>query len=578
MPQVRQYQFYQGFSHGGVKMKKVICFVLILVVLSSVDSFAEEPVYFPDANLKAAVEAALGKANPTPTDMLGLTSLIANSKGITNLTGLEYATNLTVLSLCYNHSITDISPLAGLTSLTALYLDINQITYISPLAGLTNLTYLDLSHNQITDISPLAGLTSLTALSLGSNSITDISPLAGLTSLENVHLPFNSITDISPLAGLTSLRDLNLGFNSITDISPLAGLTSLTSLQLWNNTITEISPLAGLISLTSLILSNNTITDISPVAGLTSLTYLYLYDNQITDISPLAGLTSLTNLLLSGNQITDISPLAGLTSLTHLQLYDNQISDISPLAGMTNLCGLYLYNNPLNCPAYDIYIPMIEANNPGIYLTYDPRPPECLNKPPVANAGQDVNTPILFELNLDGSGSYDPDGDYPLVYCWQILSNPQGSTAELSNPDSFNPSFVPDLVGEYVIELVVTDSRGLESEPDYVVITAITIEQAVDEKLAETIEQIGELDPNNLNNPNSANALINKIEAVLAQLDEGLYQNLLDKLQNDILKKTNGCAETGQPDKNDWILTCEDQQKVYPLVLRAIELLERLVQ
>ena len=471
-------------------MKKVICFVLVLLVLSSVASLAEEPVYFPDANLKTAVEAALGKANPTPTDMLGLTSLIANSKGITNLTGLEYATNLTVLSLCYNGSITDISPLAGLTSLTALYLDINQITYISPLAGLTNLTYLDLSHNQITDISPLAGLTSLTALSLGSNSITDI----------------------SPLVGLTSLRYLNLGFNSITDISPLAGLTSLTSLQLWNNTITEISPLAGLISLTSLILSNNTITD------------------------------------------------------------------ISPLAGMTNLCGLYLYNNPLNCPAYDIYIPLIEINNPGIYLTYDPRPAECLNKPPVANAGQDVNTPILFELNLDGSGSYDPDEDYPLSYAWQIVEKPQGSAVELSNPDSVNPSLTPDVVGEYIIELVVTDSKGLASDPDYVVITAIPIEEEVENELEKIIDEIRNLDPDDFKNPNSANALINMIEAALKMVEKGNYRGALSKLSNELLDKTDGCANEGSPDKNDWILTCEDQAKVYPLVVRAIELLQRLLE
>jgi hypothetical protein len=60
-------------------------------------------------------------------------------------------------------------------------------------------------------------------------------------------------------------------------------------------------------------------------------------------------------------------------------------------------------------------------------------------------------------------------------------------------------------------------------------------------------------------------------------IDEGLYQDALNKLKNDILQKTDGCAETGQPDKNDWILTCEDQEKVYPLVLRAIELLERLL-
>ena len=203
---------------------------------------------------------------------------------------------------------------------------------------------------------------------------------------------------------------------------------------------------------------------------------------------------------------------------------------------------------------------------------------EISNNPPVADAGEDRNTPILFEITLDGSGSYDPDEDYPLVYCWQILSRPQGSAAELSNPDSVNPSFVPDIVGKHIIELVVTDSKGLESEPDYVVITAITIEQAVTEKLDETIAQIGELDPNNLNNPNSATPLINKLDAALAMLDEGLYQDALDKLRNDILKKTDGCANTGQPDKNDWILTCEDQQKVYPLVLRAIELLERLLQ
>ena len=59
---------------------------------------------------------------------------------------------------------------------------------------------------------------------------------------------------------------------------------------------------------------------------------------------------------------------------------------------------------------------------------------------------------------------------------------------------------------------------------------------------------------------------------------EGLYEDALDKLENDILKKTDGCAETGAPDSTDWILTCEDQAKVYPLVMRAIEIVQRLVE
>ena len=50
---------------------------------------AQEPVHFPDHNLKAAVEQALGVNNPTPTEMLGLTVLSADDRGISDLTGLE---------------------------------------------------------------------------------------------------------------------------------------------------------------------------------------------------------------------------------------------------------------------------------------------------------------------------------------------------------------------------------------------------------------------------------------------------------------------------------------------------------
>jgi hypothetical protein len=106
----------------------------------------------------------------------------------------------------------------------------------------------------------------------------------------------------------------------------------------------------------------------------------------------------------------------------------------------------------------------------------------------------------------------------------------------------------------------------------------ITVQEAVAGKLAETIDKISEFDPGDLKNPNSANALINRVRAALAKLNEELYADVLHKLQNDILKKTDGCANDGEPDKKDWILTCEGQEKLYPLILRAIELLERLIE
>ena len=67
---------------------------------------------FTDDRLKEAVEAELWITDPTPTDMLGLTSLNASSRDITSLVGLETAKNLTVLEMTHNR-VSDLTPLGG---------------------------------------------------------------------------------------------------------------------------------------------------------------------------------------------------------------------------------------------------------------------------------------------------------------------------------------------------------------------------------------------------------------------------------------------------------------------------------
>jgi hypothetical protein len=86
------------------------------------------------------------------------------------------------------------------------------------------------------------------------------------------------------------------------------------------------------------------------------------------------------------------------------------------------------------------------------------------------------------------------------------------------------------------------------------------------------------LDSNSLKNENMKNTLINKIEAVLEMIDEELYEEALDKLENDILVKMNGCTETGEPDRNDWITSCEEQSELYPLIVDAIEQVRSLME
>jgi Leucine-rich repeat (LRR) protein len=88
-------------------------------------------VNIPDPNLRAAIEAELGKAagdTITVADMESLTTLEADRADISDLTGLEAAINLTELRL-----------------------DANNISDISALSGLANLTRLRLSHNPISD-------------------------------------------------------------------------------------------------------------------------------------------------------------------------------------------------------------------------------------------------------------------------------------------------------------------------------------------------------------------------------------------------------------------------------------------
>ena len=208
----------------------------------------------PDANLAIAVRERLGlpeDALLTVEVLQNLKELGASDREIIDLTGLEYAVNLTYLDLGNSpnsetsNRISDISPLANLTELTRLDLDFNDVSNVSALANLTKLTSLDLDFNDISNVSTLANLTRLTGLYLWGNQISDISPLANLTELTRLDLASNQVFDISPLANLIKLIDLYLWGNQISDISPLANLTKLALLSLNDNQVSDIAPLVA---------------------------------------------------------------------------------------------------------------------------------------------------------------------------------------------------------------------------------------------------------------------------------------------------------------------------------------------
>ncbi|MHC5062019.1 MAG: right-handed parallel beta-helix repeat-containing protein [Planctomycetota bacterium] len=82
------------------------------------------------------------------------------------------------------------------------------------------------------------------------------------------------------------------------------------------------------------------------------------------------------------------------------------------------------------------------------------------NQSPTADAGPGQTVHPRDVVTLDGSLSSDPEADYPLTYSWQFSSKPQVSTALLAGADTVSPSFTVDALGDYIIELIVTEHRS----------------------------------------------------------------------------------------------------------------------
>ena len=299
-------------------------------------------VHVPDPNLRAAIAEALGKSPNAPItveDMKRLKDFSPWDRGIQDLTGLQFATNLNRLALGWwggrKNQVSDLSPIAGLTNLRELILNNNPVSDISAVRGLTNLTFLSLDHASVSDISAVRGLTNLTYL--------------------NIHVTL--VTDLSPIAGLINLRSITFSSESLSDISPMAGLINLERMTCWGHAISDLSPLAGLTKLEEIDFCGGNISDLTPLAGLTGLKKLYVAFEKVSDISPIAGLTGLNRLNFEDNNISDISSLAGLTNLTWLNVARNKISDFSSLDGLRENIKLVWHGNP----AFPTKAPKIEG-------------------------------------------------------------------------------------------------------------------------------------------------------------------------------------------------------------------------
>ncbi|MEK3912142.1 leucine-rich repeat domain-containing protein [Paenibacillus sp. FSL H7-0331] len=313
--------------------KRTLILILLLVMqIGSVNNAKAEGVavdrIIKDPQLEQIIRDIINKPHGdlTPLDLMQIKQLKGDHKKIESLEGLQFATQLTEISLPNN-----------------------QITNLIPIKNLINLQEVYFASNRITDITPISELTNLLRVSFTANrEISDLTPIKNLQHLEYADFSITNVLDLNALSNLPNLKRLELMSNNFSDLSPLANLQSLERLGIGSNkSISDLSPLNGLIHLQELWITQDKLTDISSLAGLESLKELHAYANNIQDISALQNLKNLEIVNLSNNKIQDISPLLKLKNLKNADLYDNPVPDeaLKELARHTSLNMMNLNTN-----------------------------------------------------------------------------------------------------------------------------------------------------------------------------------------------------------------------------------------
>ena len=129
---------------------------------------------------------------------------------------------------------------------------------------------------------------------------------------------------------------------------------------------------------------------------------------------------------------------------------------------------------------------------------------------PVANANEDAEVIASSSVTLDASLSSDADGD-SLAYLWTLVSQPQGSQVELSDPRVIRPTFTPILSGVYIFELTVNDGL-LTSLSDIVRFTVpVANTPLLEEPLAPTETNSGNF---TINEDAEAGTIVGNIEII----------------------------------------------------------------
>ena len=325
-------------------MKEIFYVLCISLGLTSLTN--AQIIEFPDANFKAMLLNAStdnsiatnashftitidvnGDGEIQESEALQVYQLNISNAQITDLSGIEYFTNIGSLNCSYNQ-LTSLAGIATLPNLEKFYCSHNQFTTLD-VSGLSTLTDLGCNNNLITSLTLTENLKSLNC----SNNPLGTLDVSALTDLEMLICNSISLSDLD-VTNLTNLQILHCASNALTSLD-VSTLTNLTTLDFSGNSIQTID-LTALVNLEYLTCSQNGLTALN-VSSFPNLIELSCHVNEISTLD-LSALTNLEKLQINNNLLTAID-FTGLNNLEYLACSYNLFSDldVSPLTNLEHL-------------------------------------------------------------------------------------------------------------------------------------------------------------------------------------------------------------------------------------------------
>lgn len=185
---------------------------------------------------------------------------------------------------------------------------------------------------------------------------------------------------------------------------------------------------------------------------------------NVADSAGLRSATAATTVVT----VTD-QPVSNLVALSDSPTTLGQPTYFTATAAGSNLVytwdfgdGVMASANPISHTylAQGAYTAIVTVTNEANFLSQT-MPVSITNLAPVAVAGADQTVLVNSQVDLDGSGSYDQDGHWPLVYHWLQTDGP---VVVLSSESVSRPTFsAPASPTWLTFTLRVTDAFGLAS-------------------------------------------------------------------------------------------------------------------